>query len=61
VHDFKLLLEAGFGNLFFLELGLERSDIIERDHAATIHIFLAGLPKMVVILFPKGFLLLALL
>lgn len=61
MHDFEFLLKARFRYFFLLELTLECSDVIKRDHAATIHILLAGLPEMVVILLPEYFFLLALL
>lgn len=53
MHDLEFLFKTRFGYFFLLELGLKRSDVIERNHAATIHILLAGLSEMVVILLPE--------
>ena len=61
VHDLELLLKTRFRYFLLLQFALQRSDVIKRHHAATVHILLAGLPEMVVILLPEHFFLLGLL
>lgn len=53
VHDFELLLKTRFRYFFLLELTFKCSDVIKGYHAVTIHVFLTGLSKMVVIFLPE--------
>ena len=53
MHDFEFFLKARLIDFLFLEFLLEGSNVVEGHHAITLNILLAGLPQVVVILFPK--------
>jgi hypothetical protein len=61
MHNLKLFLETRLEHFLFFQLFLQWCDVVEGYKSITICIFLTGLSEMIVIFFPKGFLLLRLL